>query len=76
MEKHLVGLSGAEIAFVAAEAAYNSIRRTIDVNGIFAGKTIELTEKNVIVEMDFIRAVNTLKERKTKADTAKYRYNL
>ncbi len=76
VEKHLVGLSGAEIAFVAAEAAYNSIRRTIDVNGIFAGKTIELTEKNVIVEMDFIRAVNTLKERKTKADTAKYRYNL
>ncbi len=76
VEKHLVGLSGAEIAFVAAEAAYNSIRRTIDVAEIFQGKNVELTDKNMIVDMDFIRAVNTLKERKTKADTAKYRYNL
>ena len=71
-----MGLSGAEIAFVAAEAAYNSIRRTIDVDGIFQGKNVELTGENMIVDMDFIRAVNTLKERKTKADTAKYRYNL
>ncbi|WP_050008424.1 ATP-binding protein [Butyrivibrio sp. WCE2006] len=76
VEKHLMGLSGAEIAFVAAEAAYNSIRRTIDVDGIFQGKNVELTGENMIVDMDFIRAVNTLKERKTKADTAKYRYNL
>ncbi len=76
VEKHLVGLSGAEIAFVAAEAAYNSIRRTIDVDGIFHGDDFVVTDKNTIVDMDFLRAVNILKERKTKADTAKYRYNL
>ena len=33
-------------------------------------------DENVIMEIDFIRAVNTLKERKAKVDSAKYRYNL
>jgi ATP-dependent 26S proteasome regulatory subunit len=75
-EKHLVGLSGAEIAFVASEAAYNSIRRTIDIKSIFQGGEVGLSDSNMIIEMDFIRAVNMLKESKTKADSAKFRYNL
>ena len=76
VEMYLTGLSGAEIAFVASEAAYNSIRRTISIGAVLSGEEIELSEKNIIMEMDFIRAVNTLKERKAKADTAKFRYNL
>ena len=76
VKTYLDGLSGAEIAFVASEAAYNSIRRTININDVFSGADIKLSENNVIMEIDFIRAVNTLKERKVKADTAKYRYNL
>ena len=74
VEKYLLGLSGAEIAFVASEAAYNSIRRTINISSLFSGAEIELSDKNVIMEMDFLRAVNTLKERKTKEYSAKFRY--
>lgn len=76
VDKYLVGLSGAEIAFVAAEAAYNSIRRTIDISEVFSGEEVVLSDENIIIDRDFIKAVNTLKERKTKADSAKYRYNM
>lgn len=75
VEKNLIGLTGAEIAFVASEAAYNSIRRTIDINQIFEGHEIELTDNNILIETDFILAVETLKERKTRENTAKFRYN-
>lgn len=75
VDKYLVGLSGAEIAFVAAEAAYNSIRRTINIKEAFSGEDIVLSDKNVIIDLDFVRAVNTLKERKTKEFSAKYRYH-
>ncbi len=76
VEEYLNGLSGAEIAFVASEAAYNSIRRTIDMRDAFSGNTVKLTEDNKVIEMDFIHAVATLKERKKRADTAKFRYNI
>ncbi len=76
VDKYLVGLSGAEIAFVAAEAAYNSIRRTINIGKVFSGEALSLSDENIIIDRDFIKAVNTLKERKTKADSAKYRYNV
>ena len=76
VDKYLVGLSGAEIAFVAAEAAYNSIRRTINISEVFSGEEVILSDENIIIDRDFIKAVNTLKERKTKADSAKYRYNM
>ena len=76
VEKYLVGFSGAEIAFVVAEAAYNSIRRTVDIEGVFSGEEILLSDKNVIIDSDFLRAVTTLKERKKRADNAKFRYNL
>ena len=75
VEKYLIGFSGAEIAFVASEAAYNSIRRTVDISRIFiTNEPISLSENNVITEMDFVGAATVLKERKKKADTAKYRY--
>ena len=74
VEKNLNGLTGAEIAFIASEAAYNSIRRTINISDVFLGSEIALSANNIIIEMDFVRAVKTLKERKTKAYSAKYRY--
>jgi transitional endoplasmic reticulum ATPase len=76
VKQYLTGLTGAEIAFVASEAAYNSIRRTINIKDIFAGSgEIRLTDNNIITNMDFIKAVKTLKDRKTRAETAKFRYN-
>ena len=38
VDKYLVGSSGAEIAFVASEAAYNSIRRTVNIKELFDEK--------------------------------------
>ena len=72
-EKYLAGLSGAEIAFVASEAAYNSIRRTIDIESIFMGEKASLSDSNIVAEIDFLRAVKTLKERKNKAFAAQFK---
>ena len=47
--------------------------RTINIEGVFSGEEIQLSDKNVINQIDFVRAVNTLKERKTKECSAKYR---
>lgn len=77
VEANLVGCSGAEIAFVASEAAYNSIRRTIDINHAFSeGFVFEISDKNIITEEDFIQAVQLLKESRKRASTAKFRYAL
>ena len=74
VEKYLVGLSGAEIAFIASEAAYNSIRRTIDIKRIFSGEKVLLSEDNIVSELDFVQAVKTMKNRKSKSWSAQYRY--
>ena len=75
VEKYLEGYTGAEIAFIASEAAYNSIRRTIDIPRLFLHpEECKIQDYNVIEEMDFIKAVNTLKESKQKTATSKYRY--
>ena len=74
VEKYLVGLSGAEIAFIASEAAYNSIRRTIDIKRIFSGEEVLLSEDNIVSELDFVQAVKTMKNRKSKSWSAQYRY--
>ena len=76
VSKYLMGCSGAEIAFVASEAAYNSIRRTVDIKRVFQ-KDVEfcVSDKNIILECDFIKAAKTLIDSRKKADTAKYRYN-
>ncbi len=63
VEQYLLGLSGAEIAFVAIESAYNSIRRTINTKKVLDEKDTEykIDSKNIIIEEDFKRAVHTLK---------------
>ena len=74
VEKYLIGSSGAEIAFVASEAAYNSIRRTINIKQLFDQKNeFEISEKNIIIEADFIKAAKSLKDSRQRADTAKWR---
>jgi ATP-dependent 26S proteasome regulatory subunit len=75
VEKYLHGYTGAEIAFVATEAAYNSIRRTVNLDMIFDKKAIlQITNKNIITELDFINAVKKLKESNSRSQSAKYRY--
>ncbi|MBT3319685.1 MAG: 26S protease regulatory subunit [Clostridia bacterium] len=75
VEKNLTGLSGADIAFVAAEAAYNSIRRTIDMDVIFqSNDDILMTVDNIIVDLDFQKAIKKLKTSITRSESAKYRY--
>jgi AAA+ superfamily predicted ATPase len=75
VEKNLYGLSGADIAFVAAEAAYNSIRRTVDMSAVFkANGQIEMTDDNVIIGLDFQKAIKKLKTSISRSESAKYRY--
>lgn len=64
VEKYLVDCSGAEIAFVASEAAYNSIRRTIKLSDVFSRDySFSITAENIIIEEDFIKAIQTLRVR-------------
>ncbi|MDE7434753.1 MAG: AAA family ATPase [Lachnospiraceae bacterium] len=75
VNRWLIGCSGAEIAFVASEAAYNSIRRTVDINYMFVNnQEINITDNNMIIEEDFIKAAKKLKESQKRAETAKWRY--
>jgi SpoVK/Ycf46/Vps4 family AAA+-type ATPase len=75
VEKYLKNLTGAEIAFIATEAAYNAFRRTIDFKKILSNSDeIVIDEKNVVLEMDFIKAYQKLNENKIKSESAKYRY--
>ena len=73
VEKNLIGLSGAEIAFVATEAAYNSIRRTIDTKKILNDKKHEyqLNDSNIITEDDFNKAIKELKENRKELEIDK-----
>ncbi|MEG2639418.1 MAG: hypothetical protein RR992_07945 [Clostridiales bacterium] len=74
VDKWLIGCSGAEIAFVASEAAYNSIRRTVNIAYMFAhNQEISIAEDNIIIEEYFIKAAKKLKESKKRAETAKWR---
>ena len=76
VETYLVGCTGAEIAFVASEAAYNSIRRTINIAGVFErSEQFVASVNNTIIEADFIKAAKTLKESRKRAETAKFRYD-
>ena len=77
VESNLIGCSGAEIAFVASEAAYNSIRRTVDISQAFSENFVfEISDANIITEKDFVRAVQLLKESHKRASTAKFRYGI
>lgn len=76
VERNLLGCTGAEIAFVAAEAAYNSIRRTVNIKQLFANpEEYIISDDNTITEMDFIMAAKSLKKSRQRAETAKYRNN-
>lgn len=77
VEANLIGCSGADMAFVVSEAAYNSIRRTVDIARAFAeGFIFEVSEENIITGDEFERAVQLLKESQKRANTAKFRYNI
>lgn len=60
--KKLIGLSGAEISFVAREGAYNCLRRNLNMKEVF--DTIEFNsldyEKFIVVEQDFNDALQKL----------------
>lgn len=74
VDKYLVGSSGAEIAFVASEAAYNSIRRTVNIKELFDEKCdFVISKENILIEEDFIKAAKLLKDSRQRADTAKWR---
>ena len=76
VEKFLIGCSGAEIAFVATEAAYNSIRRTVDIKSLFeCSVDAKVSHVNIITEQDFVNAAISLKESRKRVDSAKWRYN-
>lgn len=54
----LVGLSGADIAFIAREAAYNCLRRSIDLNMMFHKSNDSFNFNNLEVsEFDFLKAL-------------------
>lgn len=77
VEANLIGCSGADMAFVVSEAAYNSIRRTVDIARAFAeGFIFEVSDENIITGDEFERAVQLLKESQKRANTAKFRYNI
>jgi len=62
--KELFGLSGAEIAFVVNEAAYNCMRRSMNLNKLItinSDERIDL-DKLFITENDFIEALKKIKE--------------
>ena len=74
VDKYLVGSSGADIAFVASEAAYNSIRRTVNIKELFDEKCdFVISKENILIEEDFIKAAKLLKDSRQRADTAKWR---
>lgn len=64
VQSHLQGLTGAEIAYIATEAAYNSIRRTVDLKDLFNGKPFKIEPDNIIIGEDFYKAYHSLKNDK------------
>jgi ATPase family associated with various cellular activities (AAA) len=60
---NLFGLSGADIAFVAREGAYNCLRRNVDLKGLINGNDDH--KENLfdfeILEEDFLKALKKLK---------------
>jgi ATP-dependent 26S proteasome regulatory subunit len=56
---HLLGLSGAEIAFVAREGAYNCLRRNVNLKRLIEDKSTESVDYSslVVTREDFARAL-------------------
>jgi AAA+ superfamily predicted ATPase len=54
----LLGLTGAEIAFVAREAAYNALRRCMDLESVVRAEADDEVPKDLVVsEIDFLAAL-------------------
>jgi len=62
--KKLYGLSGAEIAFIANEAAYNSIRRSINIKDSIKKKLKHNFRQIIMETQDFEKALETLQAEK------------
>jgi transitional endoplasmic reticulum ATPase len=62
--KKLLGLSGAEITFVVNEAAYNTLRRSIDIKDSRKQKIKPNYNKLIVENEDFEKALATLKAEK------------
>ncbi len=62
--KKLLGLSGAEIAFVVNEAAYNTLRRGRNVKKLIKNEAEEDFQDLQIEQKDFDKALYTLKSEK------------
>ena len=64
MAKELFGLSGAEIAFTVNEAAYNCMRRSINLNALISLKSEEQVDLNklLINKNDFKEALRKAKK--------------
>jgi len=64
----LLGLSGADISFIATEAAYNCMRRNIDTKNVIVNNT-DINYENIIInEDDFNRALEQLIGRNEKPE--------
>jgi ATP-dependent 26S proteasome regulatory subunit len=63
----LLGLTGADITFVAREGAYNCLRRHVDLKQSLAGVAFEDLDSEIwkITEEDFQRALHKLKKGST-----------
>jgi AAA+ superfamily predicted ATPase len=60
LAKELVGMSGADIAFVAREAAYNCLRRTLDLQSLVRADATEPSLNELkINSCDFAEAIRT-----------------
>jgi len=63
-KQYLTGLTGAEISFVAAEAAYNSIRRTVNMKDALLNKSkVTISKDNIVTNDDFILAAKKIHNR-------------
>lgn len=60
----LLGLSGAEIAFVVNESAYNALRRSINIIDSIKKQSKQSFEDIIIENQDFEKALQTLKSEK------------
>jgi AAA+ superfamily predicted ATPase len=63
------GFTGADIAFVAREGAYNCLRRCGDVTGLISKAETEITLENYVVQQeDFEKALKVILENHLKAE--------
>jgi transitional endoplasmic reticulum ATPase len=58
-----IGYSGAEIAFVAREAALNALRRAVAADDVIGGQGTEINPDTItITRNDFVQAIENLAE--------------